>query len=103
MQLVLRCAERGFPDAALAAFAVADNHEDAVLLIVQLCAQAKTDAEGKAMSETAGGGLHAGHFSIFRVPTEDSIARAKPPKLFLGKKSFFGQEHIERDTAMALA
>ena len=66
-ELVLGGGKGAFPDRALVAFAVAQDHVDAVVPAVHARGQRHADADGQAVAQGAGGSLHAGDLVVLGV------------------------------------
>ena len=75
------------PDLALLRFAVADDAEDLVVLVVHLARHGHTDRAGKALTERAGGDINAGAAVHRGVALEHRALLAQGVELRLREKA----------------
>ena len=102
-KLVLAGAQRRFPHRAFVNLAVAHDHDDAGVALLDARRQRHADAVGQTMAERTGRRLDARNFRRFRMSAEDRVAAAEGVERLVGNEALFGQHDILRDAAVALA
>ena len=103
VKLVLAGAQRRLPHRAFVDLAVAHDHDDAGVALLDARRQRHADAIGQAVTERAGRGLDAGNFRRFRMAAENGIAAAERVERLVGNETLFGEHDILGDAAVALA
>ena len=82
------------PDLTLLALAVADEGEDLRILAEVLGAQRHADGDGHALTERAGGSVHAGDLFRVGVALQDGVELAEVRILVAGDKALGGEHRV---------
>ena len=102
IQLVVACRHGGFPDHAFLEFAVAQQRVDPARIRVRLAGQRHADRRGYALTERAGGHLHAGEKFLAGVALQAAAQSAQGHEVFFREESAFRQAGVQRRRRMPL-